>query len=490
MCSHAVGQHGGRPPRVASVPAFRSSAGPEAVELAATTGLIADPWQRYVMDCALGEDERGNWTASEVGIWIPRQNGKGTCIELRVLAGLFLFGDGLIVWSAHEYKTVERGYRRIRGLIQRTPELHGRVRRYWDSHGEQGIELATGERLLFVARSRSSIRGFTAPTVILDEAQYLTAEQMAAQFPVMATLPNYQIWYLGTPPDEPDAWIYDVKEDGESGRPGLLWLDWGLDLDLTKPTDRAELDNRKRWYQANPGLPARISESYIEAERRRLKDKFAPERLGVWRARTKGGGIIDPKAWARMADTESRRDGDVSLGVAIAPLRDYAAIGLYGARGDGLGHLQLVDYRPGTEWIADRLAELREALNPVAIGMSVAAAASLRADLDRVDIRESDDQDEPQRGDLMVLTPRDVSAACGQIIDAVRQETFRHLGQQPLDDAVGVAKTRPISDTVSWAHKDGFENDICALESATDARYVHVIRAPIVVDYDPMAYIF
>src|SRR5262249_3753140 len=124
-----VACHGEQLPRIASVPRYVTTAGPEAVELAASAGLVADPWQRDVLDGALGEDEHGVWTAPEVGVWISRQNGKGTLIEIRVLAGLFLFCDELIVWSAHEYKTVHRGFLRICALVKRTPHLDQRVKR-------------------------------------------------------------------------------------------------------------------------------------------------------------------------------------------------------------------------------------------------------------------------------------------------------------------------------------------------------------------------
>src|SRR3954467_11750979 len=89
-------------PRLSSVPAFGSSAGAEAVELAASVGLTMDPWQARVLHGAVGEREDGRWSAFEVGLLVPRQNGKGSILEARELAGLFLFGEQLIIHSAHE----------------------------------------------------------------------------------------------------------------------------------------------------------------------------------------------------------------------------------------------------------------------------------------------------------------------------------------------------------------------------------------------------
>ena len=106
MTSRSVARPGGRP-RIGTWPKARSSAGTEAVELAASAGLILDDWQRFALECALGEDRDGRWAAFEVGLVVPRQNGKGSILEARELAGLFLFGEQLILHSAHEFKALD-----------------------------------------------------------------------------------------------------------------------------------------------------------------------------------------------------------------------------------------------------------------------------------------------------------------------------------------------------------------------------------------------
>ncbi|WP_163571049.1 hypothetical protein [Fodinicola feengrottensis] len=143
-------------PRVRNVPEYVSSAGLEAVELAASAGLFLDPWQRLALDDTLGEKPGGKWSAFEVGILVARQNGKGAIIEARELAGLFLFGDKLIVHSAHEFKTAQEAFLRIKALIDNTDALRRRVHMIRTAHGEEGIELRDGTRLRFMARSRSS----------------------------------------------------------------------------------------------------------------------------------------------------------------------------------------------------------------------------------------------------------------------------------------------------------------------------------------------
>ena len=91
-----------------------SSSGAEAVELAASVGLILDPWQCLVLDGMLGERTDGSWAAFESAVICPRQNGKNAILETRELAGLFLFGEELIIASAHEFKTAQESFRRVR----------------------------------------------------------------------------------------------------------------------------------------------------------------------------------------------------------------------------------------------------------------------------------------------------------------------------------------------------------------------------------------
>src|SRR5690606_27814309 len=123
----------------------------------------------------------------------------------------------------------QRAYVRLERIIRNTPALHRRVRQYRQANGEQQIELVDGRMLQYTTRSRSAVRGFSAPKVILDEAQELNAEQIAAIIPTLSAMPGWQAWFFGTPPDNPAAWCYGLKADGEAGTPRLAHFDWGLD---------------------------------------------------------------------------------------------------------------------------------------------------------------------------------------------------------------------------------------------------------------------
>jgi phage terminase large subunit-like protein len=275
--SPSVALTGAQRPRVSSYPSFVSSAGQEACELAASAGLVLDDWQQHVLDVSLGERADGKWAAFEVGLVVGRQNGKGAILEARELAGLFLFGEKLILHSAHEFKTAAEAFRRVLSLVQNTPDLEKLVRQVRTSHGDEGIELKNGARLRFVARSTGSGRGFSGDVVILDEAYNLPAQAMGALLPTMAARPNPQVWYTSSAGTDDSEVLARVKDRGAAGSsPRLAYFEWSAD-------PMAELDDEQAWAAANPGLGIRILPEFVEAERSALPEmEFARERLGIW----------------------------------------------------------------------------------------------------------------------------------------------------------------------------------------------------------------
>lgn len=488
-------RRGSQTPRVSRYPTYVRSEAEDAVDLAAATGLELDEWQRYVLQHGLGKTAEERWSASRVGCWVPRQNGKGGIIEALELYWLFCSREKLILHSAHEYKTAQEAFLRIRDLIQGCPDLDKLVNRYWQANGEQGVELtraAGGSRLRFVARSRSSGRGFSGDKNILDEAQYLIEAMMAALQPTLSARPDPQLWFFGTPPEEPDAWVYGLRQAGESGAPRLAWFDWGADLDVTKPETKLRYADRTLWFGTNPAAGIRIREETIEDEcgPSGLGSKFPHERLGVWLPFAgEGGGVLDPQLWAAMLDPESKRSGHLALALDMTPMRDHGSIGMYGPRADELEHMQLVDYREGVDWMVARAAELKVALDPICFVVDGKnGAAALIPELAAVGICVPEDPEQPKRGDLLVLGTSEVADAVGQFIDGFRVNPprYRHIGQEPLDTAIKNVKARPIGDAgqIAWGRKLS-EVDIGPVQSVTEARYGYHAWVDLVTrDYD------
>jgi hypothetical protein len=194
MMPQTVELRGDQTPRILTYPKAQTSAGAECVELAASFGLDLDPWQQLVLHHALGEKPDGRWSAFEVGLCVPRQNGKSAILEARMLAGLFLFEEPVVVYSAHEFPTALEMLRRLDLLISGSDEYSRLVKRIIRSNGKEGIELINGCRALFRTRTKSGGRGLSGDCVILDEAMILGWEALGALLPTLSARPNSQLF--------------------------------------------------------------------------------------------------------------------------------------------------------------------------------------------------------------------------------------------------------------------------------------------------------
>lgn len=447
---------GNQQPTYRSVPPYSTSAGREAVELAAHAGLKLDPWQQAVLEDGLGESPDGRWTSFEVACVLSRQNGKSAIFEARELAGLFLFGEKLIIHTAHEVKTSQEAFRRVTDLIRNTPDLMRRVKAIRLANGEQGVELKTGQRLRFLARSHGSGRGFSGDCVILDEAMLLGDNSMAALLPTMSAKPNPQLWYgASAGVGEPSVQLARVRKRGLSGvDKSLAYLEWSADLHNTGCTRDCnyhdDIDDPATWAKANPGLGYRITNEYIERERRALpRAVFARERLGVgdYPEDVSDAWLIIPSfTWQGLADKRPYAPGDlapVAMAIDVQHDRSASSIAIAGGRPDGRTQVELADHRAGTGWVAARVAELQDRWRIETVTVDPGSpAGALIADLEANGVQVSP------------VTTREFCQACGAFYDAVFNNRLTHLDEPELNAAVASVSKRPLADAWAWERRN------------------------------------
>lgn len=445
-----------------------SSAGSEAVDLAAAAGLVLDDWQSWVLEEALAERADGTWAAFEVGLVLPRQNGKNAILEARELAGVVLFDDDLIVHTAHRRDTMIEHFRRMRQLAEEVEEFRKLVKRVVLRTGEESIELKGNRRINFAARARNPGRGFSGSVLVFDEAFDLNAAAIGAMVPALATRPMAQVWYTSSAPHATSEVLHAVRKRGHQAEGDrLFWAEWGNDADVD-PQDWDAI------YGANPGMGIRISEDFVASERDLMGDvpaEFARERLGVAEEPLSAtAGPISVDGWEDLTDPDSRIDGRVTLAFDVSPDRAWASFAVAGRRSDGLGHVEVRDRRAGTDWVVDRGVELARGHGAPVLLDPVSPAGSFVAEL-------------RERGVEVVEVPRrEMTQACGAIADAVKNRKLRHLGQASLRQAVAGAKSRPLDDAWAWSRKSS-QVDITPLVAATLAWG----RVPVPGTADPAA---
>lgn len=478
---------------MATYPQYHQTAGPAVIDLMAGIGLPLDRWQAFVITHGLGMDEAGLWSASTVGTWVSRQNGKGNIILAREMGGLFIFGEKLIAHSAHLFQTAEEGFIRLKEVIEGSSTLLRRVKAIKEANGVKGVVMNTGERLRIMARGPNTGRGMTIDCLIPDEAQELDAVQIKSLAPTQAAVPNPQAWYFGTPPSTPEAWAYTLRASGHKGSPGMAFFDWGAALDLNDPHLAIKVANRDLWYKANPSLGIRISERYLEAELALLGPvDFAIEHLGVWLPKDDGAKKdeigLEYETWEACLDELSKiaAYGEMSFAVDCGPAREYTSITVYGERDDAAGHVELIKYELGLDWAVDKLVDLKERFDPIAIGIDgKGPIKTLIPKLAKVGIKPPADPEHPKRGDLFILDVDDVTSATGGFVDACRLGEIYHIGQEQFNLAVKNAKPRPLGDAWAWGRRHS-TGDISPLVAGSAAHYVHGIRHGLVMNaYDP-----
>ena len=437
-----------------------SSGAVEAIELAASAGLILDEWQCFALDVALSERADGKWAAFEVGMIVPRQNGKGSILEARELAGLFLFGERLILHSAHEFKTAAEAFLRVKALVDNTDDLRRKVKQIRTSHGDEGIELLDGARLRFVARSRGSGRGFSGDCVILDEAFNLGAEAMGALLPTLSAKPNPQIWYTSSAPMAGSVQLHAVRRRAlAGGSPRLAFMEWSIDPEADR------VDDPGSWAKANPSFGIRIGEEFVRAEIDAMPaPEFARERLGVPDPEPSVDPPLFPLAdWNRLADPTSEFGGKVAFSVAVSPGAESAAIAMVGFRPDGMPHVELVDHRPGVDWLPARRAELDGKVRP------------------KFWVRDPSGPAVELAGKFRDLKGREATEAATRLLSAVAEGSFRWLCDERLAGALSTAvvgaRRRDVGDGVWKWSRVGSDVDISTIEAMTWALWAAPLLA-------------
>ena len=445
------------------------SLGQENIELAASAGLYLDPWEAWSLDNMLSLRADKKWAAFENLLIVGRQNGKGSILEARELGGLFLFKERLMIHTAHEFKTSEEAFLRIKFLIDNTDDLSKRVAKMPTAHGQEGIELlptptlimgsngkfvsrSITQRLRFLARSLSSGRGFSGDLLVYDEAMILDAVKVSATLPTLSARPNPQVIYMASAGMNTSTQLAKIRRRGEKGgSKALFFAEWSIHPhdEYCKPecTKHDDPDSVLSWAKSNPGMGYRIPVDYIAKEREALDagPDWERERLGVgtYPAPLEGWLVIPHHWWDSTFDPEMTTNNkptlrNVVFTVDIAPDRRRSSIGVAGLRPDGFIGFELVDSGAGIKWLIKRCVELDNSWHPIRWLIDPhAAAGSIYEDLHKQGLR------------IEKLQTTEVAHACGTLFDGFSEEWLRHGTEPEVKAALAAADKRPLSE--SWA---------------------------------------
>jgi hypothetical protein len=424
-----------------------------AIELADAYGVAGgfplDESQKFALRTAMGTRADHTWAAATVGHFGPRQTtGKNDTCGARELAGLLLFGENLQIHTAHEFPTANEAFLRMVAVFDAWDDLRRKVARIRYANGEQGIELLSGQRLKYKARTGGSGRGFAkADLVVYDEAQHLQAEHVAASGPARLSNPNSQSWYMGSGglAISRNAWRLRRRAlAGDGGR--LAYIEHTADV----------LD-REAWARGNPAYGWRVSDEALMGLYDELgPELFARECLCMWDADPTDNEVspIPASVWAGLLDDKSKIATHRHYGFHVSHDRRWSSFAMAGRRSDGLAHIETVERRPGTGWVVALAEEMwRDRRLPIRIHASGPAASFVES------FRE-------KGVEVVEVSSSELARACGLLIDACANGEVRHIDQPSLDVSVRHAELRRSGDADLWDSRNATV-DISPLVAAT-----------------------
>lgn len=451
---------GSQLPRLHRLPPRVGSRGDEALDLWYLAGKRSDPWQELSLDSIFSVDALDRWVCTEHGELVARQNGKGDILAPVEMAHLYLWPkpDGepkTIVHTAHQFKTAREAFLRLRRVITSSGVLMGEVTRISTAHGEEGFELANGNRLLYLARSANSGVGFTIDVLIVDEAQQMSQAALDALLPTMSAVDNTQIIFTGTVPDElNDSEVWEgVRDRGRTGSdPRTGWMEFSPegseDPDIA---DKIVITDERNWIASNPGLGYRpgLTRETIEDEISRLSaDSVRRLRLNIWPTRRPEEAAklseLDMDVWKRHADKNAGVAGEgVVLSLALGRAGGFGTIGK-AVRVD-IDHIAVEhhDTQRGTRWIADSLKALKDELGNALLVLDPKNAAPVLSSLETAGVK------------YLAMNLDEIAAAHALFLEHVNAGLVPHRPQDEVTKSLELATTRPLGRAgVTWEQSD------------------------------------
>ncbi|WP_433078885.1 hypothetical protein ACQP1P_38615 [Dactylosporangium sp. CA-052675] len=450
-------------------------------------GFALIPWQRWLLIHAL-ELYTGGFRFRTILILVARQNGKTSLVEVKNLWKMFVLQVQLIIGTAQILDYAEESWDKAVEIVESVPELAAEVAHVDKTNGKKALKLNNGTRWKIAAASRRGGRSLSADDVNLDELrEHHNWESWAAVTKTTMARPNAQVFAFSNAGDDRSIVLNNLQEKAREVAEQLIALlermvvaeaeeiaaaaaregvDTTLGLFEWSAPDDCPIDDPDMWALANPSLGYTVTEEAIRSALATDPEPIFRTEILCQRVPDLQPSKIPLTAWVKCADPKSAPTGGLVLSWEVSWDRAHGAIGVAGYRPDGIPHLELIDYRQGTDWMPARFGELVKKHNVVAVVYNPAGpGASLLTEItERLPVKL-----EPQQ-----MTARDQANACGRLYDAAVTQQMRHLGDERLLEALRKSATRQLVDSWAWdmKHSAGEISPLGVVTNALHGLYV------------------
>ena len=247
-------------PRVFSPRIKGASRIAEVEQLAEKIGIPLMPWQRYVLDDMLKVNKDNQFIRKTNLLLCARQVGKTHLARMRILAGLFIFGEKNIIGMSSNRNMALDTFRQVAITIEDNDFLKDQVKKIRFANGQESITLKNGARYEIVAATRDGSRGKSADLLFIDELREISVEGYKAAIPTTRARPNAQTLLCSNAGDAFSEVLNDLRERALSHPSKTFGFH-----EYSAPIEaRSNIHNRKYWAMANPALGYTITEETIE----------------------------------------------------------------------------------------------------------------------------------------------------------------------------------------------------------------------------------
>jgi hypothetical protein len=474
----------------------RQSFGGELTGIGAALGQPFMPHQREIAEVGGEIDgETGLPAYRTIIVTVPRQTGKTTLFLVfqihRCTSPRWAHPQRSAFTAQSGKDARDKWMDELFPLIRRSRVLKPLVARIYEGMGNEYIRFTNGSLIRLLSTSASSGHSKTLHQAVLDEIWHDTdSRRQQALGPAMITIADAQVLICSTAGTDASVVLDRQIEMGRAA--ALADSGHGTAYFEYSAPDGWDPDDEDSYYGFMPALcpapPCRcgggqwrhtITIDAIRSERASMEAaEFAraygniPDRSG----QRAGAGFA--AAWAAGADPRSQISGPVALAFAVesdeSPWAGTWSVAVAGRRPDGLGHGELTEPpHQDTAGLVDRLCVLADRHDPCVLVMNPAGAAgAFQKELIERGFAVVTPGKEPPPGKrrLQIVGAREYAQACGALSQDVANGRWRHLGQGPLDDAAGAAKTRALADAWAWSWR-GATAPVSPLEAVTLARH-------------------
>lgn len=440
-------------PRDLTAPTY----GPHVGKVARDLGMPLMPWQRLVSETTGELNTLGRFRYPLSIILVPRRAGK-TGLTLPTAIQRVSIAPGSRGWyTAQTGGDAGAVFREEWDPIVKASPLNSLVKARL-SNGSQGFTLPGNRKLGIFAPTRKALHGKSADFVTVDETWAFSAEEgeylEAALRPTMLTRPMRQVFYISAGGTDESTWLLQLRELGratvEAGlceQAGLYYAEWHPAIDAEGQVAE-DLSDPAVWARCHPAVGHTVELDALAQDRKSMgRAVWERSYLNVFQTSDKPR-VLPELGWKAVCDEDATADPRW-WAYDVAEDRSASAIISMGVDSEGMPTAEVVDYRPGSEWVAARVLDLRNRWGGLVGAAADGPPSTVTADLRDLGV-----------DDVQLLDTPTMVTACAELLDTI-VSAVRPGGEQRmqvrtapvLDRAAASAAKRDVGDGWAWTRR-------------------------------------